>query len=278
MNTEIDETLLYAAIAERLAPRQGLPGRASGTREQLFERVRQSVQAHREFLTVRREDGAWQERADGLAARTLRCDSSSRVEVVRLRSGSVLQWPQDVTAQEILVLEGALGGPADEPPNPAVIQGYAYLVRHRATSAADLHAQGDTTVYVRHLLVDADQLPALEAHWWRLPGPASGWVYPARKRWFASSPGVDVLPLKGDSDVVSMLVRFAPGASVADHHHALDEDCLVLEGEMFLGDILLRAGDYQLAPAGGGHFGETSDVSVVFFFHGALDPVLRGTA
>jgi hypothetical protein len=50
----------------------------------------------------------------------------------------------------------------------------------------------------------------------------------------------------------------------------------VLQGEMFLGDILLRAGDYQLAPAGGTHFGETSDVGVLFFFHGALDPVLRG--
>ena len=75
-----------------------------------------------------------------------------------------------------------------------------------------------------------------------------------------------------------MLVRFAPGASVADHRHALDEDCLVLEGEMFLGDILLRTGDYQLAPAGGSHFGEMSDVGVLFFFHGALDPVLRGEA
>ena len=71
-------------------------------------------------------------------------------------------------------------------------------------------------------------------------------------------------------------MRFAPGASVPDHGHALDEDCLVLQGEMFLGDILLRTGDYQLAPSGGSHFGETSDVGVLFFFHGALDPVLRG--
>jgi hypothetical protein len=65
------------------------------------------------------------------------------------------------------------------------------------------------------------------------------------------------------------------GASVPDHGHALNEDCLVLEGEMFLGDILLRTGDYQLAPAGGSHFNENSDVGVLFFFHGALDPVLK---
>lgn len=278
MNNETDEPLLLAALAERLAPRQAAPARASGTRMQLFERVRHSLQAHREFLTVRREDGAWNDNAQGQTARTLRCDSSNRVEVVRLRPGAVLHWPQGVTAQEILVLEGALAGPGSEASKAFADQAYAYQVRHRAASDVGLCAQGDTTVYLRHLLVDIEKLPPLEAHWWRIPGPASGWVYPGRKRWFASTPGVDVLPLKGDSDVVSMLVRFAPGASVADHHHALDEDCLVLEGEMFLGDILLRAGDYQLAPAGGGHFGETSDVGVVFFFHGALDPVLRGKA
>ena len=135
-----------------------------------------------------------------------------------------------------------------------------------------------TTLYIRHLLVEVSVLPELEAHWWRLGKPAAGWVYTGRRRWHQTAQGVDVLALQGDSDVVSKLVRFAPGASVADHRHVLDEDCLVLEGEMFLGDILLRSGDCQLAPAGGSHFGETSDVGVLFFFHGAIDPVLRSKA
>ncbi|CAN5186422.1 hypothetical protein BH11PSE10_BH11PSE10_11930 [soil metagenome] len=71
-----------------------------------------------------------------------------------------------------------------------------------------------------------------------------------------------------------MLVRFAAGAGVPDHTHALDEDCLMLEGEMFLGDTLLRPGDYQMAAAGSRHFGEMSDVGGTFYFHGAIDPVL----
>ena len=66
------------------------------------------------------------------------------------------------------------------------------------------------------------------------------------------------------ADVVSMLVRFDAGASVPDHHHAIEEDSLVIDGEMFLGDLLLRQGDFQLAPAGGGHWGETSDVGCLF--------------
>jgi quercetin dioxygenase-like cupin family protein len=84
-----------------------------------------------------------------------------------------------------------------------------------------------------------------------------------------------VLRLWGDARVVPMLVRFDAGAAVPDHGHELDEHCLVLDGAMFLGDILLRAGDHQLAPAGGGHWGETGDVGCVFFFYGAIDPVLN---
>ena len=33
----------------------------------------------------------------------------------------------------------------------------------------------------------------------------------------------------------------------------------LLDGEMFLGDILLRSGDYPPAPAGGRHVGATSE-------------------
>ena len=283
MSLDADDLHLHAAIAERLVPRLPAPERAAVQREQLFERVRRSAIAHREYLTVRREDGAWQADGHGQEARTLRQDATTRVEIVRLRQGATLTWPDGVTAQEVLVIEGALvdggtGSPALADAAGPASDDCAYRVRHRAAPNAPWCAVGATTVYVRHLLVEVPELPALEAHWWRLGKPAAGWVYPGRRRWYQTAQGVDVLPLQGDSDVVSMLVRFAPGASVADHRHALDEDCLVLEGEMFLGDILLRSGDYQLAPAGGSHFGETSDVGVLFFFHGALDPVLRAKA
>jgi quercetin dioxygenase-like cupin family protein len=194
----------------------------------------------------------------------------------RLDAGAALAWPDGATAQEILVLEGGLSAPGATAASTGVPGALAYCVRARSTPDEPLLARTATTVYVRHLLGELTDLPALEARWWALAMAASAWVDPGRRRWHASGDGVEVLALRGDQDVVSMLVRFAAGASVPDHGHALDEDCLVLHGEMFLGDILLRKGDYQLAPAGGSHFGETSDVGVLFFFHGALDPVLKG--
>jgi quercetin dioxygenase-like cupin family protein len=273
MQADRDESMLYVAIAAGLEPARASVQREAALRLAVFERVRRSALAHRDYLTVRREDGALQRGADGTTSRILRADAGMRVAIVRLAPGVPLPWPQDATARELLVLDGSL---ASNDRAPVTTGGHAYSVRLRVEPGASLHSVGDTTVYVRHCLVEPSSLPALEARWWSLATRPAAWIDPGCKRWRQVSEGVEVLPLRGDSEVVSMLVRFAPGASVADHHHALDEDCLVLDGEMFLGDILLRAGDYQLAPAGGSHFGETSDVGVLFFFHGALDPVLRG--
>jgi len=242
-------------------------------RARVLARVQRSVALHREYTTVRRQHGVWAAAMPGVAARRLREDAVVRVELLRLDAGAVLPWPDDARAQELLVLSGALDAQPQEG-QQVMLGPQDYAIRERDAGLGLRAAASGAEVYVRQRRVDAAQLPALEAHWWRLTQDRARLVQHERRRWSEVSPGVEALALWGDREVVSMLVRFAPGASVADHHHALDEDCLVLDGEMFLGDILLRAGDYQLAPAGGGHWGETSDVGVVFFFHGALDPVL----
>jgi quercetin dioxygenase-like cupin family protein len=147
----------------------------------------------------------------------------------------------------------------------------------RAPDAGELIAGAQAApcvVYVRQMQVAPELIAGPEGRWWAMPRLPLQITHAVGRRWRPTFEGVEVLPMWGAADITSMLVRFAPGASVPDHHHAAHEDCLMLAGEMFLGDILLRPGDYQLAPAGGGHFGETSDVGCTFFFHGAIDPVL----
>jgi hypothetical protein len=62
------------------------------------------------------------------------------------------------------------------------------------------------------------------------------------------------------------------GASVVAHGHMLEEECMMLAGEAFIGDTLLRSGEYQLAPQGSRHGEVSSDVGAVFFVNGSLDP------
>lgn len=232
-------------------------------RRRLLERVRRSVVRHREYTTVRRDAAA------GL--QELWRGPSMRVARIVLPAGAPLPWGEGALAREILVLDGDLVGAGT---NDLPLGRHDHAVQvHEPTSELRALAR-PTEVWLRERLAGLGALPELEARWWRLAQARSGPARASARRWTAVSPGVEVLGLAGDREVASMLVRFVPGAAVADHRHALDEHCCVLAGEMFLGDVLLRPGDYQFAPAGGGHWGETSDVGVLFFFHGWLDPVL----
>jgi quercetin dioxygenase-like cupin family protein len=248
--------------------------RADTLGQRLALRARQSVLAHRDYHTVRREDLNWTAVAAGVSEALLHARPQARATLVRLQAGAQLPWPDGVSAQEVLVVEGQLLAKA-EAGAPVTLERHALVLRS-AFEAGSLTACGDqaTTLYVRQLLQPPATLADPEHAWWSLPRSPLQISHAQGRRWRPSFPGVEVLPLWGTADITSMLVRFAAGASVPDHPHAADEDCLMLEGEMFLGDILLRPGDYQLAPAGGMHFGETSDVGGTFFFHGAIDPVL----
>ncbi|RJF95029.1 cupin domain-containing protein [Noviherbaspirillum saxi] len=49
------------------------------------------------------------------------------------------------------------------------------------------------------------------------------------------------------------LYRMLPGSSFPAHEHPTDEECVCLEGEVDLGGIALRAGEFHLAPQGVRH-------------------------
>jgi anti-sigma factor ChrR (cupin superfamily) len=68
-------------------------------------------------------------------------------------------------------------------------------------------------------------------------------------------PGVFVKLLFVDKerDTVTTLLRLEPGASIAPHRHLGVEQCLVLEGVMHAGDVVLRAGDFNCAAKGSVH-------------------------
>ena len=78
--------------------------------------------------------------------------------------------------------------------------------------------------------------------------------------------------IDGERDGQAALLYLAdPGAQVPVHTHGHDEECLMVQGELFLDDLLLQAGDYQLAPAGTGHRITETDTGVVIYAHGDLD-------
>ncbi|MBI3758220.1 MAG: cupin domain-containing protein [Deltaproteobacteria bacterium] len=73
--------------------------------------------------------------------------------------------------------------------------------------------------------------------------------------------GVRVKRLSVDKqkDQFTALVRMEAGSSYPRHIHNGAEECLVLEGELRVGPEVLRAGDYQRAPAGSRHGVQSTD-------------------
>ena len=67
--------------------------------------------------------------------------------------------------------------------------------------------------------------------------------------------GIQVKKLFSDPerDSVTMLIRMAPGTAYPPHRHGGPEQCLVLEGDLQVGNLVLQAGDYQCAAADSVH-------------------------
>jgi anti-sigma factor ChrR (cupin superfamily) len=74
--------------------------------------------------------------------------------------------------------------------------------------------------------------------------------------WTEMSPGVTYTILFDDPVTKrrSMLVRALPGATYETHFHDEGhEECLILEGDLVMGDLKLLAGDFHLAAKGSSH-------------------------
>jgi anti-sigma factor ChrR (cupin superfamily) len=77
----------------------------------------------------------------------------------------------------------------------------------------------------------------------------SQWSEP---EWEQVAPGIECKLLATDSErqMVSMLVRLAPGGSYPPHTHAGVEELHLLDGELWIDERKLFPGDYNYGPPG----------------------------
>lgn len=89
---------------------------------------------------------------------------------------------------------------------------------------------------------------------------------------FADDGWIDVMPLIKmkklfeSNEGKGVLFRFQPGARLPAHEHGTDEECVVLEGELRIGDdTVVHAGDFHLARRGIPHGDLTSPTGALFY-------------
>lgn len=92
--------------------------------------------------------------------------------------------------------------------------------------------------------------------------------------WIKPFPGGSFKVLHGDintpNSVLSYLIKLEPGFTMDGHGHPFDEETLMLEGDLTLGDIELNAGDFHFAAAGVTHGNVSSKNGCTAFMRGAL--------
>jgi len=264
---------LAALLDEPLASACERPDAAAATgglRSRLTARLAASQAAEAPMTTRRRKRLPRNTLAPGVTAQTLysapagrslRPGEPLRARLLELAPGATLAADAlgDAHAgfashqRELLVLSGSV-----------VLQGQVlsqrdYHLLPAGVPMPALHAEQGALLFLR----EAD-LPAQ-------PGDAAVTVFDAAAGWPAFAPGIRRRVLWQRDGQAALLYHAEPGASVPLHRHGHDEECLMLQGELFLDDLLLQQGDYQLAPAGTGHRITETDTGVVIYAHGDLD-------
>ena len=91
-------------------------------------------------------------------------------------------------------------------------------------------------------------------------------------QWQEIFEGVHKKRLFKDSDegYEAFLLKLEPGAVVPSHPHSRTEECVMLEGDVTIGDLRLSAGDYHVVSAGTDHPDIWSEAGGVLYVRAAL--------
>ncbi len=257
--------LLYA-LAAALDPIEPQPTRRQALRQRLDARVADSAARHAGLRIHRATQGEWQQFKTGVAMKFLNRGPNGNSVLVLLTAGANLPVHRHRWAEEGIVLDGAL-----------------YLNEH-------MLARGDYHLSLpgsRHERITAPQGgivflrgTSLGGRWAMLEllagllphrGSPATTQHVDEGLWTEIAPGVQQHILRPDGACHSRLIRMAPRTRLPRCDHDRDEECMMIEGDVFFGDVLMRTGDYHFAPAGSRHGPIESETGALFFVHGAAE-------
>ena len=247
------------------AGRASLP---SALRGRLLNRLLASREAEAAMTTMRRSRTPRDGLAPGVTVQTLyaapadrplRPGEPLRVRLIALAPGASILGPLLGQAgassphRELMVLSGALQLAQQ------TLSQRDYHVLPAGAAMPPLHSSKGALLFLREsdLAAQAGDQPFT--------------VLDAKAGWADFAPGIQRRVLWQRQGQAALLYHAQPRAQVPQHSHGHDEECLMLQGELFLDDLLLQPGDYQLAPAGTGHRVTETDTGVVIYAHGDLD-------
>ncbi|HTD91767.1 MAG TPA: cupin domain-containing protein [Burkholderiales bacterium] len=261
---DIDTEAVHGRIAEALTPLALPAERAHLLQQRLAARIAQSTERHRGLRTIRRGDAPWQTLARGVRACVLHDNGATRSAMVEFAPGSHLPSHRHAAHEECIVLRGSLQA------GDCHVGLHDYHLAPAGSRHGSIQSQEGAVAFLRGTSIGnaGDMMREITSAALPGDGPRLSTIGASDEGWREVAEGVFVKPLWQQDASASMLLRLNAGARAPAYLHAVDEERLLLSGEVFFGDILLRNGEYQMAPRGTAHGEVFSDTGALLYVHG----------
>ena len=265
---DVDETAVHELqqwLYEDLPAIAPAPERQLAMRQALLGRVGLSLAEHLGVLTVRLKDGVWKSVAAGIRYKLLWQGVAGNSVLIEFAPGAALPAHRHNWLEEGIVLSGDLAmgelklGVGDYHLSPVASRHHRIMSQLGALAFLRGTSLGHKSAVLKELL--GGLLP--------MPGLAPSTVYAAdTAQWQVLATGVQQKIVYADAVYTSRFYLMEPEAVLPPEIQPIATEYLVVKGEVFLGDSLLRAGEYQLVPAGH-RLGEVyTDVGATLFVRG----------
>lgn len=265
-DTQDDEEMMMLIAPEISA--SAVPGELrQRLRQRLDTRLGDSLRRHAGLLTLRGRDGTWSELKSGVRTKLLWQAEGGSSVLIRLDPGATLPMHRHRFLEEGIVLSGGMQiGDLDLGPGD-------YHVSAPGSRHDRIGSREGCLTYLRGTSVGNGLGIAIELLGGLIPGAGEAPVTITRDDgdWHVIADGVEEKRLWREGGQQSRFIRFAAGSSLPGHGHILNEENLVIDGELFFGDILVRSHEFHLAPTASRHDTLTSDTGALVFVHGDAD-------
>jgi len=263
-STESEQAEIDQLLAAAILPLTPGSSRLQAIATRLDQRIAESAIAHAGLLTMRAKAGNWQAAKDGVRFKTLweGSEEIGQSVLVEFAAGAFLPVHRHHWLEEGIVLHGGLQMGALE------LEPFAYHASPAGSRHARIQSRQGGLAFLRG--TSLGDIPNMfgEILSGLLPyqGGTAITIHHSDQGWQTIIPGVLVKELYQSGTVGSYFYKLLANTSVIINY----EECMMLEGELFLADILLMAGDYQAAAGNGSRSGEaTTDVGALFFVRGS---------
>ena len=264
LETKEQESVL-AMLSEHLQPLPTPHERVASLEQRLENRIQASLAKHAGLRTVRSRDGVWRNLVAGIRYKPLWESSQGNSVLVEFAPGSALPNHRHNYLEEGIVLSGSLQMDDLE------LNQFDYHVSPAGSRHGRIRSEQGALAYLRGSSLGQPVSVFKEMLGGLLPNnhKDSESVFSGEGGWVEVQDGLYQKDLWTDGTVASRYFRIAANTKIAGHHHPLDEECMMLSGDIFLGDILLQEGDYHCAPAGTEHLEIFSDTGALFYIRSA---------